>query len=544
MSPYQDTSLSTYRLFNGTLQDVAHELFQNARRAGASRIAVHSGASLGQPTLTIYDDGCGIDDPASILTLGQSKWSDSVKAAEDPAGMGVFSLAGRRVTIESWSQRHQAGWKAVIPADAWDGSQDIPLSEGNRYIGTAITIDLPPEWAGHVTSAVYSAAVHLPIPVELDRTAVPRRDFLDGAVRVVEWNGSRIGIFEGLPLERSINFHGVTISCRFPQVSECDKTHLSHYARLDIGDTPSLQLVLPARKEAVENAGLAALREAVEIEIYRTIASKPAHRLPYHHWQRAAELGIGMDEAEPTLCSWHPQVADSNSGSFGAARIAATDAILTPMFTASFGQPLARAAAQHPFRSKLAEKVSAYVGYGWYDALTTITDARFVVTLANGTQMTIDDEEETADLPENTRVEAIEAQFDVATGNNCDIIAIPADVAFGSTNDIWDGLDAARIVWTGDGPGVDDMADLLDAAYFCSSDDRDCDSWDTQHRAFEDEALALAAKMLVSEDAAVAARLQRLLRDHVWLLPNGRTVTISIVDRKVDVAVACLEQAA
>ena len=532
------------RLFNGTLQDVAHELFQNARRAGATRIVVHSGTAGDQPTLTVCDDGCGIDDPASVLTLGQSSWTDRVKAAEDPAGMGVFSLAGRRVTIESWSPRASASWKAVIPADAWDGSQDIALSEGTVLRGTAITIDLPLEWAGHVASAVADAAFHLPIPVELDRTSLAQGDFLAGAVRVAQWNGSRIGIFEGHATVRSINFHGVTVSCRLPQVRECDTMHLSHHARLDIGDTPSLQLVLPARKEAVESAGLAALREAVEIEIYRTIATKQSHRLPYHHWQRAAELGIALDEAEQVLGRWHPQVADSTFCDFGTARIAAADAILTPTFSAVFAQPLARAAARHPFRERLAIKNSAYIGYGWYDALTTIADARLVVTLANGTQMTIDDEEETADLREHCQAAAIEAQFDIIAASGSKMITIPTDVAFGTTADIFDGLDAARVVWTGEGLTVDDLANLLDAAFFCASHDRECDSWDTQHRAFEEEALAIAASILVGEDAAVAARLQRLVRDHVWLVPGGRHVTISIIDRRVEVTLVPVEQVA
>ena len=87
------------RLFNGTLHDVAHELFQNARRAGATRIVVHSGEAMGQPTLTITDDGCGIDDPGSGLTLGQSRWTDAVKVAEDPAGMGVDNCDGGTLVV-------------------------------------------------------------------------------------------------------------------------------------------------------------------------------------------------------------------------------------------------------------------------------------------------------------------------------------------------------------------------------------------------------------------------------------------------------------
>src|SRR3546814_7441457 len=92
------------RLFNGTITDVLNELFQNARRAGAGRIEVHVRDHEGGSSLHIADDGRGVDDPASFVTLGRSGWSDEIAQREDPAGMGVFSLAGRTVTVRSFSR--------------------------------------------------------------------------------------------------------------------------------------------------------------------------------------------------------------------------------------------------------------------------------------------------------------------------------------------------------------------------------------------------------------------------------------------------------
>ena len=109
------------RLFNGTITDVLNELFQNARRAGAQRIDVDLGEHEGKDALFIADDGVGIDDPAAFVTLGRSGWSVQIARREDPAGMGVFSLAGKRVTVRSFSKAADAGWTVTIPEDGWQG---------------------------------------------------------------------------------------------------------------------------------------------------------------------------------------------------------------------------------------------------------------------------------------------------------------------------------------------------------------------------------------------------------------------------------------
>lgn len=89
------------RLFSGDSRDCLHEMFQNARRAGATCIAVDLTEQDGRSLLHIRDDGCGIDDPAALLMLGHSGWGADIARSEDPAGMGMFSLAGRTIEIQS-----------------------------------------------------------------------------------------------------------------------------------------------------------------------------------------------------------------------------------------------------------------------------------------------------------------------------------------------------------------------------------------------------------------------------------------------------------
>jgi hypothetical protein len=61
------------------------------------------------------------------------------------------------------------------------------------------------------------------------------------------------------------------VPCSQEGVSEVDGFSFWH-AKVDIIDAPTLQLVLPARKEMVENEALRQLRIAMEAAIYRAIA--------------------------------------------------------------------------------------------------------------------------------------------------------------------------------------------------------------------------------------------------------------------------------
>lgn len=76
------------------------ELLQNARRAEASRVEVRIDTQAG--TLIVTDDGHGVTDPQSLLTIGKSDWAEAIKE-ETPAGMGFYSVfkVGSKASIRS-----------------------------------------------------------------------------------------------------------------------------------------------------------------------------------------------------------------------------------------------------------------------------------------------------------------------------------------------------------------------------------------------------------------------------------------------------------
>jgi len=72
------------------------ELAQNACRANATRFDI----SLKDGVLTVSDDGCGIDDPRSLVVLAESDWNGQVEAEQMPAGWGLFFLYSLAETVE------------------------------------------------------------------------------------------------------------------------------------------------------------------------------------------------------------------------------------------------------------------------------------------------------------------------------------------------------------------------------------------------------------------------------------------------------------
>ena len=67
-----ETITKVTRLFNGSAHDILNELLQNARRADAGAVYVTLIGQPGDRLLTVTDDGHGIADPTTIVTLGRS----------------------------------------------------------------------------------------------------------------------------------------------------------------------------------------------------------------------------------------------------------------------------------------------------------------------------------------------------------------------------------------------------------------------------------------------------------------------------------------
>ncbi|MGW8138492.1 ATP-binding protein (plasmid) [Sphingomonas zeae] len=539
-----ETIARVTRLFNNTAFDVVTELFQNARRAGALAVAVVIQTGGPDTLLHIADDGHGIADPASIVTLGRSGWSEETRRAEDPAGMGVFSLAGRDVIIRSWSRPDRQGWMAHIPASAWETSRPIAVSPDPIASGTAITVRVPEAWLKSLEADIARAAKYYPLPVTLNGDMLPREDWLKQADHVEEWNGTLIGVFHKHPSHYSsrdgrLNFHGLTIPCDLPHVQEVDRG--GHWiARVDIFDAPAIQLVLPARKEVVENDGIAGLRDAVKVAIYRAIEARGTHRLSAHDWREAAALGVSLPEAEPYLFAWTPPTADYHGNHETGERTADPGMVLMPDFEALVAQPAQAAIRAHnAFGGPLVEAQDAFRGYGWYDVLARVEDLRFRVTQGDRTFIVSDAREAPAEADDGW-VDTITLEATMSHAGASIEVACDADVAFAPDQWSCNSVEETSIfVRRGTAMTAHGVADLLEAAIFHADEDSDADSYDTQHERFRSDAAGRIIAMMEGDDAALENRIRDLLADHYYLVPKDRTVTVILNrDRLVEVTIS------
>jgi hypothetical protein len=92
------------RLFTNDDRGVFVELLQNARCAGATTVHVtieDIPGESGSAQITVLDNGRGIEDFQSLLTLGGSDWSVDTQQKEDPAGMGFFAPCRSEVEVHS-----------------------------------------------------------------------------------------------------------------------------------------------------------------------------------------------------------------------------------------------------------------------------------------------------------------------------------------------------------------------------------------------------------------------------------------------------------
>jgi hypothetical protein len=284
------------RLFTGTLNGRIIEILQNARRAGATKVVIqnHEGH------VSVQDNGGGIESFSKLLDLGGSGWDETLEASEDPAGVGLFCLAPRSLTIRS------RGKSTVIEGDGWRGAAVPVESDPHPQPGTVLQFD-DERWS---KVAVEPHAVFCGMDVVVDGEACAREPFAAAGAAHHPELGCRIEACEYdllSPWHRSsrraqgycdnvlVNFHGQTVSFDYRPVDEPNLWYL-----IDLtGEPTGIRLMLPARTRLVENAALIELKAALELEAFKYLRLRGHHRLPYKQYLRARTLGIDLAESTP-----------------------------------------------------------------------------------------------------------------------------------------------------------------------------------------------------------------------------------------------------
>ena len=566
------------RIYAATASEILAEILQNSRRAGATRVRIAVAAPAVRPdeiapatgdtplTVTITDDGAGIADPAVLLSFGENGWDGELVRREDAAGFGFASLARRNCAVSSRPRspdREMApGWRIALSPEHFLGEVDAEVlsdEEAPYPHGTAISFQATESIAA-IRNAAENAARHYPLPVVFeDRTEddtampeeLPRRAFLDGAVHAEPWRGLVFGVFRNRRSgyrDPDLSFFGLTLTVSLPTI---ETVHGATWTVLaDVDDCPDLELVLPARKEAVENDFLKDMREAAQLAIYRAMAADPSPRPAFEDWTQAREAGIHIPPPPVELRPWRPSIANVDDWR-DQPKLAATgpDSLVMDCDPEPpEAQALWRAAEREGIAPRLFEADRRLDGYGWYDRLDRATGIAVEVTL-DGKRHALDD----APLPERTgptaaelppRPEALSIELAVrAADGAADTLRLPADLAF--AGEAWSWLDDAVPLVTADSAlQPHELATLLRNGFFSPSDDVEADSYETQLNRFDEDALHLATRLLLSDDEACRSSIaEAVRRELMWFCPQGRTVEISVCRPDVTVTLAAAGEA-
>ena len=282
------------RLFTGTLDGRVIEILQNARRAGATEVRISNRDGL----IIAQDNGSGIEDFQKLLDLGGSGWDEKLEAGEDPAGVGLFSLAPRKVTIISGSRQ------TVIDKNGWTG-EPVEVTENTEAVtGTILKFRDEKPWD---MDTVEKHAIFAGIKVIVDGKYCHAMPFCSSEAEHYDKPGCRIEVAEEISKYHRdwtsswyhgrvlVNFHGQVVQIdHWPSKSRQRLTVL-----VDIANQTDIRLMLPARTRLVENQAFEQLKAAIELEYYKHFQKQKTHTLYYEEYLRAKELSIELPEAEP-----------------------------------------------------------------------------------------------------------------------------------------------------------------------------------------------------------------------------------------------------
>ena len=579
------------RIYASTLADVLTETLQNSRRGGATGVRISVVTLTDQPggetrfTVTIADDGTGIADPAVLLSFGENGWSDDLVRREDAAGFGFASLSRRGCTVASRPRSPDGhtlpGWRVDLAPEHFLGEAEAAVhpddslprtgSGGAPFPhGTSISFQAT-ETAAAIRHAAEAAARHYPLPVIFEgipgtepdggtnvvSEQLERRAFLDGALHAEPWRGLAFGVFRNRNRgynDPDLNFFGLTLPVGLPTV---ETVHGGTWSvRADIGDCPDLELVLPARKEAVENDFLKAMRNAARLAIYRALAANPDPRPAFDDWKLAREAGIDIAPPPAVLRPWRPATADVDDWREPPKLAVPGHGALVMDVDPEppEAQAFCRAAERAGMATSLFETDRRLAGYDWYDGLDRVAGIATHVAIG-GKEYPLED----FPMPERTgpsaavlpsrpatiRPETIRMDLAVrpvrGPGRTFDL---PADLVFAGEPWGWLG-DAIPLVTAESGLQPHQLAELLRAGFFSPSDDADADSYETQRDRFDEEALHLATRLILSDEEACKTSIaEAVRRELLWLAPCGRTVDIRISRPDVTVTLGEAAEAA
>lgn len=534
-SIHQHALLRVPAFFNASTVDILTELFQNARRAGATEI--HVITNEGQTT--VGDNGNGIADPRTLLAFGESRWDNAVTDSEHPAGMGLYALAHREWTTVSSKTPNGEEWRVTLTPDHFTGKEPAEIQRcatRGRRTGTAVTFQ---DGGGPSSTgdAAQKAARHHPLDIYLNGKKLRREEFLKDAVYTREWEGVTIGLYRSITYrnrEDELNLHGMVVgNAKLAVAGTIGETWST---KVDVFHAPKLELTLPARKEIVENEFTHQLREECLTTIYQAMAeSATPVDVTKKMQDDAKSRGVNLPDARAMLSPWRAKRADNIyriRGRHSNRVPVPSDCIVVDLEAYSPDEVALERAAElaeaQGRRHQLFEADTWMDGYEWYESLPKWKDMTIEVQ-DGATNWQLEPKRGEGPGIGNQRPDAITIKVTAEEGDGrSSRVTLPTDIAF-AEEEVLNIEEATPLVTKESRLTTEELADTIMAAFFCPSDAPEADSAETQFYRAETEAHQLAAETLSTPEDKLRNKLMAKARNAFRLeVPDGTVATIVV----------------
>lgn len=521
--------LKVDRIFDASPRTIFNELLQNARRAKATEVTVEIEEKDGKSIVTIEDNGDGVVSPRPLLRLAGSEWDADTQDAEDPAGMGFFSLSAFE-SVEVWSR----DWYGKFTPEVFCGAVDLTTTTI-----PAMTAGMKIKWVwpgmaeDQLVRHVDSAAEHCGIPIiniksPGDSKRIEPKSFLHDSELVERFDdlGFSIGVISAPSRYRaapdiSINFNGVRIKETLTGQPLAVALGAHNFeVKVDVQCVKELQLVLPSRNALKHNAARNNLLLMCEKKVYEKIAEQRygKHSLSFANYERAlSEFGIDIGEALNDLPTW------SCEGNWGSSVTHENEILVSPELAGI--RPLFvlwnEGAAYNTSRTK-----PAYEGYKWYDALPRLTDA---ITTIDG-QVFEDTTlfyESGADAEGNGGdsvlcwVNDIKVEFFISNGDTIVVkpdVLVTSEDSTSSVEGIEEGMTSVYLRKSSkeDPDAVGNAVDFVKDCIFSPSEDGEAEHYERQEREFMRDMTSWLVGFFGTTADSVKYLLEEFASEYPW----------------------------
>ena len=389
---------------------------------------------------------------------------------------------------------------------------------------------------------VHEAAKYYPLQVTVNTTVARRRPFLQDTVYTETWNGLIIGVSRD-PYDarsRGINFHGSVVQhARLPGTTtvsaDGQKKDARWTAEVDVEDCEQLELVLPSRRQVIQNVFLKKLEEEAQRVVYRAIAASETPRtLQHSDWAEARALGVELPEPVQELQRWQARTADAWENDNrccnqppplvrkAGQRIVRMDEY---NFSAAEQVTIERAFNENGENTVLVASQPVFEGYEKYDEIEVATELRTIIEKDVATTTVEEHQKAGTPLP-NGRPERI--VFELKTRNSKGqehTIRAESDLAFSGETAITPG-EIRVLLTTRSEITSDELTNLMIDAYFYATEDVDDGDTQRQLEHYERDCRTRATTLIHSPAEARLERLKELAGTYIAneLQPGERLV--------------------